>query len=326
MVKKRNQAIQILRVVACIMVFFVHFGQRLSITGTIGSLFDFGKYGVQLFFLISGFLAAKTFKENKKVNIKEYYIKRAITLLPLYYFVILIYFILENICNNYMDTIPIDNTGLYWFRYIFLLNGFINSDTYFWSNLGITWTIPIFAFFYLMAPFILKKVKNFSSSIVCYISIFGVSRVLNYIYECNIFTYIHYLFLGVLLYYSIKEKKEVITSLVFLVLCLVAGIFLKIEWLYVFVFCSIILLLSKVKFKLPKFLEKIINVLDKYSYTLYLGHGVIFCGILDKLILFGTSWIIILLIAIFGTCLFTFIVGKYIEKPMQRILSKKLLD
>ena len=255
MVKKRNQAIQILRVVACIMVFFVHFGQRLSITGTIGSLFDFGKYGVQLFFLISGFLAAKTFKENKKVNIKEYYIKRLITLLPLYYFVILIYFILENICNKYMNTIPGDNTGLYWLRYIFLLNGFINSDTYFWSNLGITWTIPIFAFFYIIAPFILKRVKSFSSSIVCYLSIFGVSRILNYIYECNIFTYIHYLFLGVLLYYSLKEKKEVITSLVFLILCLIAGIFLKIEWLYVFVFCSIILLLSKVKFKLLKFLE-----------------------------------------------------------------------
>ena len=289
MVKKRNQAIQILRVVACIMVFFVHFGQRLSITGTIGSLFDFGKYGVQLFFLISGFLAAKTFKENKKVNIKEYYIKRLITLLPLYYFVILIYFILENICNKYMNTIPVDNTGLYWLRYIFLLNGFINSDTYFWSNLGITWTIPIFAFFYIIAPFILKRVKSFSSSIVCYLSIFGVSRILNYIYECNIFTYIHYLFLGVLLYYSLKEKKEVITSLVFLILCLIAGIFLKFEWLYVFVFCSIILLLSKVKFKLPKFLESIINILDKYSYTLYLGHGVIFCGILDKLILFGTS-------------------------------------
>ena len=276
MVKKRNQAIQILRVVACIMVFFVHFGQRLSITGTIGSLFDFGKYGVQLFFLISGFLAAKTFKENKKVNIKEYYIKRLITLLPLYYFVILIYFILENICNKYMNTIPGDNTGLYWLRYIFLLNGFINSDTYFWSNLGITWTIPIFAFFYIIAPFILKRVKSFSSSIVCYLSIFGVSRILNYIYECNIFTYIHYLFLGVLLYYSLKEKKEVITSLVFLILCLIAGIFLKFEWLYVFVFCSIILLLSKVKFKLPKFLESIINILDKYSYTLYLGHGVIF--------------------------------------------------
>ena len=326
MVKKRNQAIQILRVVACIMVFFVHFGQRLSITGTIGSLFDFGKYGVQLFFLISGFLAAKTFKENKKVNIKEYYIKRLITLLPLYYFVILIYFILENICNKYMNTIPVDNTGLYWLRYIFLLNGFINSDTYFWSNLGITWTIPIFAFFYIIAPFILKRVKSFSSSIVCYLSIFGVSRILNYIYECNIFTYIHYLFLGVLLYYSLKEKKEVITSLVFLILCLIAGIFLKFEWLYVFVFCSIILLLSKVKFKLPKFLESIINILDKYSYTLYLGHGVIFCGILDKLILFGTSRIIILLIAIFGTCLFTFIVGRYVEKPMQRILSKKLLN
>lgn len=326
MVKKRNQAIQILRVVACIMVFFVHFGQRLSITGTIGSLFDFGKYGVQLFFLISGFLAAKTFKENKKVNIKEYYIKRLITLLPLYYFVILIYFILENICNKYMNTIPVDNTGLYWLRYIFLLNGFINSDTYFWSNLGITWTIPIFAFFYIIAPFILKMVKSFSSSIVCYLSIFGVSRILNYIYECNIFTYIHYLFLGVLLYYSLKEKKEVITSLVFLILCLIAGIFLKFEWLYVFVFCSIILLLSKVKFKLPKFLESIINILDKYSYTLYLGHGVIFCGILDKLILFGTSRIIILLIAIFGTCLFTFIVGRYVEKPMQRILSKKLLN
>lgn len=326
MVKKRNQAIQILRVIACLMVFFVHFGQRMSITGRVGSLFDFGRYGVQLFFLISGFLAIKTFKENKKINIKEYYIKRAITLLPLYYFVILIYFIFENICNNYMNLIPLDDKGLYWFRYLFLLNGFINSDTYFWANLGITWTIPIFAFFYIIAPFILKKIKSFSSSIICYISVFGITRVFSYFYECNIFTYIHYLFLGVVLYYALKEKKEVITSLVFLVFCLVAGIYQKFEWLYVFIFCCMILLLFKVKFKLPNFLEKIIDVLDKYSYTLYLGHGVIFCGILDKLILLGTSRIIILLISIFGTILFTFIVGRYIEKPMQKFFKSKLLN
>ena len=48
--KKRNTAIQLLRIIACILVFLVHFGQRLELKGEIRQFTNFGEYGVHLFF------------------------------------------------------------------------------------------------------------------------------------------------------------------------------------------------------------------------------------------------------------------------------------
>jgi len=48
--------------------------------------------------LISGFLAIKTFTE-KNVDVKNYYLKRIIAIIPLYYLVVAYYFITENIIN-----------------------------------------------------------------------------------------------------------------------------------------------------------------------------------------------------------------------------------
>ncbi len=58
--KKRLFSIQILRCLACLMVFMVHWGQRVKLTGIPRKLTDIGAYGPALFFLISGYLAAKS--------------------------------------------------------------------------------------------------------------------------------------------------------------------------------------------------------------------------------------------------------------------------
>ena len=73
------------------MVFIVHFGQRIELTGTIRNLTDFGAFGVQLFFIISGYLACSSLC-NRTVNIKKYYLKRLIRIAPLYYFVVFWFF------------------------------------------------------------------------------------------------------------------------------------------------------------------------------------------------------------------------------------------
>jgi len=48
--KERNIFIQIIRIIACLLVFVVHFGQRMEFNGIVRVFTDFGKYGVQLFF------------------------------------------------------------------------------------------------------------------------------------------------------------------------------------------------------------------------------------------------------------------------------------
>lgn len=324
--EKRNVSIQLLRVGACLLVFLVHFGQRVDLSGILRVFTDFGRYGVQLFLLISGFLAGRTFFDNPEVNVWTYYKKRAIAILPLYYLVILYYFITENILNHFVSVIPADELGLGWFRYIFLLNGFFNSDTYFWSNLGITWTIPIFAFFYLIAPWILRKVKSVAASIVVWLCVFAITKVLGMFYSCVMFSNLHMLFLGAVVYACVKNKCSLPAIAVFALLAICMTILKKELYVYISSFACIMLALTTAgNVCLPGWLQRTIDTLDKYSYTLYLMHGVVFCSVIDRLNLMGVSRAIIAAIAVIGTFVATLIVGKFIEKPIQNLLKKRIL-
>ena len=323
---KRSTSVQLLRVSACFLVFLVHFGQRAGFSGALLSLSNFGAYGVQLFLLISGYLAGKTFIDNPDTSVLIYYKKRAISLLPLYYLVILYYFITENILNQIVSVIPNDELGIGWLRYIFLLNGFLNSDTYFWSNLGITWTIPIFAFFYLIAPWILRKIKSKYSSIIIWFVIFVLTQVLNCFYSCVIFNELHWMFLGVVIYTCVKYRYTSIATVVISIITIGVTILGSPTYVYGGIFsCIMLALLGTDDLALPEWLQRIIDVLDKYSYTIYLMHGVVFCSLINRLVSLGTNKIIIVIVAILGTFLATFIVGKFIEKPIQRFLKKKLI-
>ncbi|MBQ8902264.1 MAG: acyltransferase [Bacilli bacterium] len=320
---KRNVAIQILRIIACLMVFIVHFGQRTQILGNARLMTEFGKNGVQLFFIISGLLAAMGLQKKEKIS--TYYKKRAINILPLYYIVILWYFITELFLNKYLHHIPIDVNGIGWFRYVFLLNGFIGNETYFWSNLGITWTIPIFAFFYLIIPFIIKLMKNYKTSFVVMIIIFfGTSR-LNIIYPCTIFENISYFFIGTFVYYCWKDDKLRFSSIFFLIISIIYSIFGIIN--YHFIFATILSILLEKEVKLPNIVQKIIDRVDGYTYTFYLVHGIVFCSLLDKLPLLQItlSKFVIGFIAIVLSLTGTVIVHDFIEKPIQKFLSKRIL-
>ena len=55
--KNKNRGIQVLRVLAALGVFAVHFGQRMELSGILRNITDFGRYGVHLFFIISGYLS-----------------------------------------------------------------------------------------------------------------------------------------------------------------------------------------------------------------------------------------------------------------------------
>lgn len=314
-----------MRVSACLIVFLVHFGQRTSLEGIVRNFTDFGAYGVHLFFLISGFLACKAFFNKESVDIKKYYIKRAIAILPLYYLVILYYFITENILNQFVSVIPPDDIGVGWFRYVFVLNGFLNSDTYFWRNLGITWTIPIFCVFYLIAPWILRKRKSLFSVILIWIGVFVSTKLLCVIYTCSVFENLHYLFFGCVLFASIETNlhKKLELCLIPMIIC---SMNLKQHDLTVtFIFALLILIFVTIdSFTLPKKLQKTVDCLDKYSYTLYLMHGVVFCSLLDRLKALEVHPVIIGALAIIGTVFATWIVGRFLEKPIQDFLRKKL--
>ena len=111
------------------------------------------RWGVSLFFVISGFLIGGILLDNSfsKVFLKSFYIRRAIRILPLYY--ILVFFILG---REYFfgDTLPTNITP-FW-SYLFFLQNFWKPQYYYhFVEAGVTWSLAIEEQFYLLAPLFL---------------------------------------------------------------------------------------------------------------------------------------------------------------------------
>lgn len=84
-----------LRTVAIILVLLYHY-RAFKHPGWIDSIGRFGWTGVDLFFVLSGFLiSSQLFKENKcnrKISLKTFYIKRFFRIFPAYFFTVFLYF------------------------------------------------------------------------------------------------------------------------------------------------------------------------------------------------------------------------------------------
>lgn len=157
--------VRILRVFSCLGVFACHLGQRMGVGDGIFEYTQFGQYGVYVFFLISGFLLANSYEKYGKCHVPRFIMKRVIRVLAVYYAVITWFFLTD---TYYFRFIVSDETGWGWKRYFLFLNGFITpgKDPYgYWSNLGASWTIPVFVIAYLCIPiylWICDKVSCYS--------------------------------------------------------------------------------------------------------------------------------------------------------------------
>lgn len=86
--KTHNDGLDLLRVASMLGVIWVHLSIYLPIPDDKRIFFVEGAYGVQIFFVLSGYLAA--FSLYKKLDWREYYKKRALRIIPPYYTVIII--------------------------------------------------------------------------------------------------------------------------------------------------------------------------------------------------------------------------------------------
>lgn len=137
-----------------------------------------GDLGVDLFFVISGFLIGtilfKEFKRTNTLNFKKFYIRRVLRLLPVYIFsmIIGVYF-LEG-----------DSWKTAWSNLLYI-NNYVRG-----SYMGWTWSLAIEEQFYIVIPFLIAfvfplfKRKTFPFLILTFITI-----ALTYHYSVNIFDF-----------------------------------------------------------------------------------------------------------------------------------------
>lgn len=157
-----------LRAISIFIVLFHH----LNAAGTFGAfhapsflgfLFD-GNFGVNVFFVISGFLITTLLlaeeQKNGTISLKNFYIRRIFRIFPAYYFVLFVYFLLQYFSVLYF-------TRESWLSSIFYYKYLVPGD----AATGHFWSLSVEEHFYLVWPlvfFLFRKSRAwFAAGIIC---------------------------------------------------------------------------------------------------------------------------------------------------------------
>ncbi|MBK8712929.1 MAG: acyltransferase [Niastella sp.] len=163
------------RFIAVMLVIFFHWlPEYFQDTG-------FGKLGVDMFFVLSGFLISQNLllqKENIKSSInlfqsfKTFYIRRALRIFPIYYLVVFIFFFLS---------IPIITDNFIWFIF-YLTNYLIIYNEQWLGMFSHLWSLAVEEQFYLFWPAVifLVPLKYLGHALVGFISFSLIYILLNY--------------------------------------------------------------------------------------------------------------------------------------------------
>ncbi|MDQ6625966.1 MAG: acyltransferase [Verrucomicrobiota bacterium] len=164
----RQPGLDLLRAVAILLVLFYHAGLfGFSLPGRIQR---FGWIGVDLFFVLSGYLIAgqllKSLAGGEQPSVRRFFWRRALRILPAYLVVVAIYFILPAL-REYPTIPPL------WKFLTFTQNLGLHGGTAF----SHAWSLCVEAQFYLVLPFVLlalRKVGRGAVAIACAVIIGGI--------------------------------------------------------------------------------------------------------------------------------------------------------
>ena len=165
--------------------FFAFFGvfvwHALQNSPSLRPWVSYGTLGVQVFFVLSGFLIGSILLEQRDRRdvtlankLKTFYIRRSLRIFPLYYLALLILLVLPLIGMPYVG----GSTNLFWNAFYLT-----NFRMYFGGEFGVLshfWSLAVEEHFYLLAPLVifLSPMRGLAWAFVgCWISV-AIARVL----------------------------------------------------------------------------------------------------------------------------------------------------
>ena len=297
--------IQSLRAVSVLLVIFYHFNFSISDV----PLFSGGFIGVDIFFIISGYVISNLIlteiKNQNEFDFFKFFEKRLRRLVPALYFVLFVVFVF-----GFFFLLPDRFTQLS--KDVFF-NVFFTSNFYFWDSLqaygaiaGIerpllhTWSLSVEWQFYIITSFFFiffrkNILKNFNLYFIClffisfFINFFLLSNQINFNFYFSGSRYWEFL-LGVLIRYNQDILKSIITkkldskminlflftSLIFIIFFSISYQFLNAKKLFfiitMFFSAFIILMGNSNSFFSELFKSKILVYIGAISYSLYVWH------------------------------------------------------
>ena len=145
------------RGIAIILVLLVNTSEKypaLHLQRVVGN----GWMGVDLFFVLSGFLITGILLDSKREPsyFKNFYARRALRILPLYYSVLLFMFVLVPLLRPAEGHAIFERSSPWWAYPLFLQNFLIAVPTQAVGPLGVSWSLAIEEQFYLLWPLVVR--------------------------------------------------------------------------------------------------------------------------------------------------------------------------
>ena len=319
--KNNFYSLDFLRGLASIIVCLFHISiiSRLKFSANFKDFFSFGHLGVQIFFVISGFVIPYSMHKGKYNirKIKTFFLKRFIRIHPPYLISILlvilinVFFYFSPYFNEELISLDLKN----FISHFFYLNDILHLK---WLN-QVFWSLAIEFQFYIYISIFFKFIESDKNLIWIVFLMFNI--VLSIIFPIHYYLTGHlpYFMLGITLFRYIFNKES-ITSLVFYLIVICS--LLTYNYDFEFVIAGIFPILC---FFLFKKYSIIIEFLSKISYSLYLIHA----PISQSLIKVGSYYCsnfyheIILISSTFTLTIFcSYLFFKFVENPFKNIASK----
>ena len=251
-----QKQLNIIRAIASLGVAFFHFG------GYYVPMLNYGWLGIQMFFVLTGFVICWSLPENYKLNdFKTYFGRRLIRVEPPYLVSILIIVSLAYWVRKDMSHINLKNV-IFHLSYV---NNFFNND----YLSPVYWTLGIEFQFYILIGLLFPVISNFPKHSIVLLVFLNLVYLIIPIKYCTIFFFMPYFTLGILIY-LIKRNKLKKGEFYPLFAINICWLFYRMgipETLASIITALIILLLHKSNF--------IIDFFSKISFSLYLTHTTI---------------------------------------------------
>jgi len=347
--KKKITLIQALRGVAALLVVLAHtdliFNQNFH-RDFLFSLFNFGGSGVDLFFVISGFIIFYNHHHDigDKSKAKLFFIKRIIRIYPLYWIILSTKLISSFLFNYDVDTSQRNFVEIVKAFLLFPQDRNILSSSF----LGVSWTLSFEILFYILFGLAIWFKPKVSFLIIMFwlcgiiLNFLAITNISNNLILDFVFN-LHNLqfFLGCLTAYIFlkgpinNEKKIILSALLLYGLSIVNfSYLLRYQELRVIVFgivsALLIIGLVNLEFKNQINIHNAFIYLGNASYSIYLTHG-FFINNITKFIYSAKPDIIenimeinflgLIIISISLVC--GYFIYKYLEKPL--IVITKLI-
>src|ERR1022692_857343 len=138
------------------------------------SLFGYGWMGVDLFFVLSGFLITGILIDTRqsKFYFRNFYARRCLRILPLYYAVLFFMFVVVPFLRPSIGSTVIARSSPWWAYPIYLQNFLVYHSAGAAGPLGVTWSVAIEEQFYLVWAVVVRRcscaqLRRIAAAVTC---------------------------------------------------------------------------------------------------------------------------------------------------------------